>query len=72
MNNQFKKSAKLAVEAKLTQLRGLNLRLHHEEKAFKKRGIWNNETQAENYARKQLVRGFIHFLKDLQDNSDIK
>jgi len=68
---KFKKSAKLAVEDKLSQLRGLNLRLHHEEKAFKKRGTWNNEIQAENYAKKLLVCGFINFLKDLQDNSNI-
>ena len=77
MNNEetqkvkFKKSAKFAVQLKLSQLKGENLRLQWEEKAFKKNGGWNNEIQAENYGRKLLVRGFINFLKDLQNNSDL-
>ena len=77
MNNEeiqkvkFKKSAKFAVQLKLSQLKGENLRLQWEEKAFKKNGVWNNEIQAENYGRKLVVRGFINFLKDLQNNSDL-
>jgi len=68
---KFKKSAKLAVQFKLSKLKGENLRLQWEEKAFKKNGNWNNEIQAEIYAKKLLVRGFINFLKDLQNNSDL-
>jgi hypothetical protein len=68
---QYKKSAKFSVQLKLSQLKGENLRLQWEEKAFKKNGGWNKEIQAENYGRKLLVRGFINFLKDLQNNSDL-
>jgi hypothetical protein len=68
---QYKKSAKFSVQLKLSQLKGENLRLQWEEKAFKKSGGWNKEIQAENYGRKLLVRGFINFLKDLQNNSDL-
>jgi hypothetical protein len=68
---QYKKSAKLAVQFKLSKLKGENLRLQWEEKALKKNGNWNNEIQAEIYAKKLLVRGFINFLKDLQNNSDL-
>jgi len=68
---QFKKSAKFAVQFKLSRLKGENLRLHWEEKSFKKSGQWNNEIQAEIYAKKLLVRGFINFLKDLQDNCEL-
>ena len=68
---KYKKSAKLSVQFKLSQLKGENLRLQWEEKAFKKNGNWNNEIQAEIYAKKLLVRGFINFLKDLQDNCDL-
>ena len=68
---KFKKSAKLAVKWKLSQLKGENLRLQCEEKAFRKNGGWSNEIQAENYGKKLLVRGFINFLKDLQNNSDL-
>lgn len=68
---KFKKSAKFAVQLKLSQLKGENLRLQWEEKALKKNGGWNNEIQAENYGKKLVVRGFINFLKDLQNNSDL-
>ena len=67
----YKKSAKLAVQFKLSFLKGENLRLQWEEKAFKKNGNWNNEIQAEIYAKKLLVRGFINFLKDLQNNCEL-
>jgi hypothetical protein len=68
---KYKKSAKIAVQFKLSQLKGENLRLQWEEKGFKRSGDWNNEIQADNYGRKLMVRGFINFLKDLQNNSDL-
>lgn len=68
---KFKKSAKFAIQLKLGQLKGENLRLQWEEKAFRKNGGWNNEIQAENYGKKLVVREFIRFLKDLQDNSNL-
>jgi hypothetical protein len=68
---KHKKSAKFAVQFQLSRLKGENLRLQWEEKFFKKSGNWNNEIQAENYGKKLLVRGFINFLKDLQNNCEL-
>jgi len=66
-----KKSASIQVSLRLSGYRGAYLRLCHEERAFKKNNNWTNEIQSEIYAKKSLIRNFICFLKDLQDNTDL-